>query len=314
MPRKLIIILLCLGLLQAAAAQGIDIRLDTRYSLNSIGGDAYGFCGDYLNLRIDGNLNDNLKYAFNQRLNKPISTSDLFDATDWVYLLYRKGNWGVQAGKMQLEYGGYEYDEAPIDIFWSSEYWYNFDGCFQFGLSGLYFFGDSGNRIIFQLGQSAFSQSTSDRLLSYNLCAKGEAGFYGWKHSANLFDLPGGGQIGNIVLGNSFDAGLARLELDLVQRGNMKTFRMFDDCTVIARLVVSPTDWMNILAKASYDCNFSQFDPLVPVLGEYWSYGGGLELFPRPGNKELRIHALYYYFHQPTLSLGLTWKIHLLKR
>ena len=74
------------------------------------------------------------------------------------------------------------------------------------------------------------------------------------------------------------------------------------------------TDWMNILAKVTYDCNFSQYDPLVPVLGEYWSYGGGFEFFPRPDNKELRIHALYYYFRQPTLSLGLTWKIHLLKR
>lgn len=314
MTRKLIITLLCLGLLQAAAAQGIDIRLDTRYSLNSIGGDAYGFNGDYLNLRIDGTLNENLKYAFQQRLNKPIYTSNLFNATDWVYLLYRKGNWGVQAGKMQLEYGGYEYDEAPINIYWSSEYWDRCVGCFQFGVSGIYYFGESDNRIIFQLGQSAFSERAGDSLLSYNLCAKGEAGFYGWKHSVNLFDLPGGGQIGSIVLGNCFSAGPARLELDLLQRGNMKTYKMFDDCSVVANLVVSPTDWMNILAKVTYDCNFSQYDPLVPVLGEYWSYGGGFEFFPRPDNKELRIHALYYYFRQPTLSLGLTWKIHLLKR
>lgn len=303
-----------MGLLPfAGAAQGIDIKLETRYGFAAISDDSYGFRGDYINLRINGSINENLSYSFHHRLNKPILSNDLFNATDWAYLLYRKGNWGVQAGKMQLEYGGYEYDEAPINIYYSSEFYDNFAKAFTFGLSALYYLGES-NRIVFQISQSPFSFNTSDRALSYSLCARGESGFYGWKHSVNLFDLPEGGHVGNIALGNCFTAGPAKLELDLVQRGNMKSFRFFDDCAVIANLVVSPTDWMNMMVKASYDRNFSQFDPLVPVPGEYWSYGGGFEFFPKPESREFRIHALYYYFHAPTVSLGLTWKIRLLKR
>lgn len=305
--------IVCLGLLQNAAAQGIDIRLDTRYSLNAVKDGGYGFHGDFFNLRIDGTLNENLRYSFLQRLNKPIYSTNLFNATDWAYLLYRKGHWGVQAGKMQLEYGGFEYDEAPINVYFGSEYYYNYNGGFQFGISALYYLGES-SRIIFQLGQSAYTERFNDRLLSYNLCAKGSAGFYSWKHSLNLFDLPLGGQQGNIVLGNCFTAGPARLELDFLQRGGMKSFKFFDDCSVVANLVVSPTDWMNVMAKMAYDCNFSQSDPLIPVSGEYWTYGGGFEFFPKQGSREIRIHALYFYFHAPSVSLGLTWKIHLLQR
>lgn len=314
MIRKLFASIICLGLLHAAAAQDIDIRLDTRYSIQSTGNDAYGFHGDYINLRIDGHVNENLKYSFHHRLNKPIYTDNLFNATDWAYLLYRKNHWGFQAGKMQLEYGGYEFDEAPINLYWSSEFYDNFWGAFSFGLSGMYYFNESNNRIVFQISQSPFSARFDDRALSYSLCLRGESGFYGWKHSLNLFDIPEGGQVGNIALGNSFTFGPAKLELDLVQRGNMKTFKMFDDCAVIANMVVSPTDWMNVMAKFSYDCNNSQFDPLIPIFGEYWSYGGGFEFFPQPDNRELRIHALYYHFHTPTVTVGVTWKVHLLKR
>lgn len=296
-----------------AAAQGINIRLETRYSFAAEDDSSYGIKGDYLNVRINGSINENLRYSMHQRLNKPIyANNNPFNATDWVYLLYRKGNWGVQAGKMQLEYGGYEFDEAPINLYWSSEFYNNFEGAFAFALSGLYYLGES-SRLVFQIAQSPFGL-IADKALSYSLCARGHSGFYGWKHSVNLFEIPEGGHVGNIALGNSFTAGPARLELDLVQRGNMESFRMFDDCAVIANLVVSPASWMNIMAKFTYDCNFSQYDPLIPEFGEYWSYGGGFEFFPKKDDKDIRIHAMYYKFHQSSLLVGLTWKIRLLKR
>lgn len=305
--------LICLGLLQTAAAQSIDIRLDTRYSLNYVKDGGYGFHGDYFNLRIDGTLGENLRYTFLQRLNKPIYSRDIFNATDCAYLLYRRGSWGVQAGKMQLEYGGFEYDEAPINVYFGSEYYYYYNGGFQFGISGLYYFGESSSLRI-QLSQSPYSEQYNDGLFSYSLCARGSEGFYAWKHSINLFDLPGGGHQGNIVLGNCFTFGPARLELDLLQRGGMQSFKFFDDCSAVANLVVSPKEWMNVMAKISYDRNFTQTDPLIPVHGEYWSYGGGFEFFPRKGSRDIRLHALYYHFHAPSACLGLTWRIHLLQR
>ncbi len=313
MKHNLILFIICLGLPLLASAQGIDIKLENRFSFAAMPENSYGFQGDYVNIRINGSINENLTYSFHHRLKNSFSASNPFGATDWVYLLYRRGNWGIQAGKMQLEYGGYEYDEAPINVYYSSKFYDNMAGCFQFGLSLIYYLGDS-NKFTIQVTPSPLPADRWGGNMAYNFCAKGTAGFYGWKHSVNLFDIPGGGHLGSISLGNCFTAGPAKLELDLVQRGNMKTFKMFDDCAVIANLVVAPTDWMNVIAKASYDCNFSQYDPLVPEFGEYWSYGGGFEFFPKKGDKDIRIHAMYYYFNQPTLLLGLTWKIHLLTR
>lgn len=296
-----------------AAAQGIDIRLDTRYSFSAYDDGVYGFQGDYLNFRITGTINEHFSYAFQQRLNKPIIANSLFNATDWVYLKYRKGHWGLQAGKMMLEYGGYEFDEAPINLYWTTRMWDNFEGAFAFAVNGHYYL-ENGNEFLFQVSQSPFITGSYGMKLGYNLAAKGTAGFYSWKHSINLFDLPDEGQLGSIVLGNCFTAGPAKLELDIYQRGNMATFKLFDDISVAANLVYSLKDWMNIILKSTYDCNKTQYDPLVPVYGEYWSYGGGFEFFPTKSKENVRIHALYYHREQSLLLVGLTWRIHLLQR
>lgn len=313
MKRKISVFILCLGLLQIAAAQGIDIRLDTRYSFTALEDRTYGFQGDYLNLRITGSVNENFSYAFQQRLNKPVIANNLFNATDWVYLLYRKNHWGFQAGKMMLEYGGYEFDEAPINLYWCSQMWNNFESAFIFAVNGHYYL-DNGNEFLFQISQSPYVERSFGMKLAYNLAAKGSAGFYSWKHSLNLFDLPDSGQVGSIVLGNCFTAGPARLELDIYQRGNMSSFKLFDDISVSANFVYSFKDWMNVIAKTTYDCNYSQYDPLIPVYGEFLSYGGGFEFFPNRDSKDIRIHALYYHSEQSVLFVGLTWRIHLLQQ
>lgn len=54
------------------------------------------------------------------RLNKKNNDASFFDATDWLYLAYRKDNWELSAGKQVVAIGGYEYDAAPIDLYFCS--------------------------------------------------------------------------------------------------------------------------------------------------------------------------------------------------
>ena len=108
-----------------------------------------GFKGKYLNIRMDGNLTDNFSYSYRQRLNKPIVNATFFDATDWLTLTYKFKNWSVSAGKQVVAIGGYEYDKAPIDLYFCSEYWNNI-ACYQMGVSGSYTTTAGKDQILFQ--------------------------------------------------------------------------------------------------------------------------------------------------------------------
>lgn len=41
-----------------------------------------GFKGKFLNVRLDGQIGENLTYSYRQRLNKPHKDASFFDATD----------------------------------------------------------------------------------------------------------------------------------------------------------------------------------------------------------------------------------------
>ena len=96
---------------------------------------ASGFKGRYLNIRMDGNITDNLSFSYRQRLNKPNKDASFFDATDWITASYTIGSWTISGGKQVVGIGGYEYDGAPIDLYFCSEFWNNI-ACYQFGVSG----------------------------------------------------------------------------------------------------------------------------------------------------------------------------------
>lgn len=294
-----------------AAAQSIDVRLETRGSFVAMPDDS-GFQGDYFNVRINGRFNDNFSYSFHHRLNKPLVDKRLFSATDWAYVKFDNGKWGVQAGKMQLEYGSFEFDAAPIDMYFSSEYYDNFSGAFTFGLDVIRHF--KVGTLVAQIAQSAFSESALGGLHSYSLCYKGSYGCYDWIHSVNSFEIPDGSALANIVLGNRFKFGPAKLELNLIHRANFNTWAWFDDFTVVADANVAATSWMNVVAKFTLDNNRSQNDPLVPSGQKLVSYGAGLEFFPMKDSRDIRIHCVYYDFKSPTFLAGVTWKIHILTR
>lgn len=97
----------------------LNLRIETRVDWEGawldgdVEKDNTGFAGKFLNLRLDGNLTDNLSYSWRQRFNKPHKDASFFDATDWIYLNYNLDNWSFAGGKQVVAIGGWEYD-APL--------------------------------------------------------------------------------------------------------------------------------------------------------------------------------------------------------
>ena len=127
----------------------VSVALEARgdYQRDYVDGEAVksdcGFKGKFLNLRVDGDINEHFSYTFRHRLNKTTFNSEFFDATDWLQLEYRPDeHWSLSGGKQVVDIGGWEYDRAPIDLYFCSEFW-NQIPCYQWGARVAYIFSDN---------------------------------------------------------------------------------------------------------------------------------------------------------------------------
>lgn len=256
--------------------------------------DNSGFKGRYLNLRMDGTLVDGLSYSYRQRLNKPLVNSSFFDATDWLTLTYKYKNWSVSAGKQVVAIGGYEYDRAPIDLYFCSEYWNNI-ACYQIGVSGAYTTTDGKDQILFQFCESPFRKNAAnvlnEEMFAYNLMWYGNHGFFGSMYSVNLLEYLPGKYVNYIVLGNKFTFGNFALELDFMHRAMAGVEFFMNDYSVMGELAWRPVDRLNVFVRASYDRNNSVTGDFCVVPGtEMVRAGAGLEYFPFKNYRNLRLH------------------------
>ena len=95
---KKIICTLCLVMsvlcVMAQESKTVNLQLETRmdYQREYLDGDAIlpnsGFKGKYLNVILNGTINEHWSYSYRQRLNKAHADATFFDATDWVHLTY----------------------------------------------------------------------------------------------------------------------------------------------------------------------------------------------------------------------------------
>lgn len=90
-----------------------------------------GFKCKQLRLEIKGELTEHLYYRFRHRLNKTNSAAgedNFAKATDYMMVGYRfNDKWALQIGKMCQYWGGYEFDENPINIYQYSDMVDNLD-------------------------------------------------------------------------------------------------------------------------------------------------------------------------------------------
>ena len=224
--RNIIMLIMAMTLIAIEAkAQSNELRLqaETRidYSgeyLKSDGSNGTAsFNGRYLNVILSGTIGDKFSYAYRQRLNKAHADQSFFDATDWLYLTYAPtSNWQLSAGKQVVAIGGYEYDRAPIDLYFCSEYWNNI-ACYQFGVSAAYATKSGNDKFMFQVCQSPF-RTNADNMYAYNLMWMGTHKWYQSIWSVNLIEQNTKDLIAYAALGNQFTLGDFRLQLDYMLR------------------------------------------------------------------------------------------------
>lgn len=309
---------------------GVEARFD--YVHEALDGNrvdpATGIKVRYINLRLDGQISEKFTYSWRQRLNKMYSQQSFVDNMDWLYLNYQPTkNWGIAAGKQVVMIGGWEYDRAPIELYFCSEYWNNV-ACYQLGASVAYTTNEGNDTLTFQFCQSPYDHDKSD-YFAYNLYWSGQHGFFSALYSLNFSQYAPGKYDAYVVLGNQFQFGDAKLQLDLMNRGVSARELLFDNFSIMGEFSYLVADRVNIFAKATYDKvgnNYASGLFLYPGT-EITRLGGGVEYYPlgHKGNRDIRLHAVYAHTlgtntnpaptavnKQSYLTVGLTWKIDIL--
>lgn len=300
--------------------------------------DNSGFKGQFFNVRADGDIGGGFSYSLRQRLNKKHADASFFDATDWLYLSYKTGNWDFSAGKQVVAIGGFEYDAAPIDLYFCSEWWYNIP-CYRWGGTVSYTFGNDArsDKFSFQICESPFrsdivlddgSTKKQEEMFAYNFMWVSSHDWFASSYSVNFVEYLPGKFVNYISLGNKFTMGNVTVDLDLMNRAASGQAFVGKDFSVIGKVAWAPTKKLNLFAKASYDVNNTDTgkDYLVSADTEITRVGAGVEFFPlKDARNDVRIHAAgSYSFGENTnpagvlldnytyLSVGITWRMNLL--
>ena len=332
MKKKRTLIIGCLAALVAAALPGtaqekvdklfFDMRTSFHQELTE-GGYSSQLVGEYLNFHILGHLSPTVDYRVRQRLNKKVfDERNMFNATDMLYINWQATpRWSFLFGKHAVLIGGYEYDAAPIDVYFYSKFCNNIYQAFTFGASATYTCAP-GQSVVAQVCNSPLSLGFQN-IYAYNLAWCGQFAPW-WKTiwSVNFVEDSRKQMVNYIALGNHIQSGDILFDLDLMNRAGLKQQRfLFSDISVISKFIWSVGAW-NLCAKAGYERNDAQnvdasghaYD-LVIEPGTRYLYGGcGLEWFPL-GREKLRLHAVYYRdseMHRNNCELGVTWRVNVI--
>lgn len=256
--------------------------------------DASGFKGQWLNFRMDGELVEGLTYSYRQRLNK-LTDRTFFDATDWIHLDWQiDEHWSLSGGKQVVLIGGYEYDRAPIDLYYCSEFWGNI-ACYQLGISGGYRFSKY-DQLTLQVCNSPFREWSGNDTYAYNLYWSGQHGSWETLWSLNLVEYKRGSVMAMVALGNNFTLDKHwNLNLDVMNRGN----RFFEDFSVMTELNWRPNEAWRCFGKYTFDQNHSGTDIDHTVLDgtKLQLVSGGVEWVPKSSklHNALRLFACAGY-------------------
>lgn len=188
------------------------LKFDTRFDFTSIvptqdnSSTLSSFDGRYLNILLEGEISDKFSYNYRQRmiLDSKFDYQSFFNATDWMYLSYKiNKNFSFSAGKQIVAIGGFEYDAAPIDLYFWSNFWNNVI-CYQIGGTVSYKTTDEKHTIGLQVTNSPFATQTLQSIYSYNLIWYGNFNGFNSIYSLNRIEVEKDNFINYITLGNKF--------------------------------------------------------------------------------------------------------------
>ena len=264
-----------------------------------------GFTGRYLNFIIAGDITPKFYYAYRQRINKIQKDYNFFDATDYLYLGWRiTDNLAMTAGKEIVAMGGVEYDLAPIDVYFNSNFWDNFN-CYRFGTNLEYTTKNGKNTFTLQFTNSPFDDGVKySSLYNYSLHWRATFKHFGPVCSVNMYEYKKGSFLNVIALGTSFNFGPVVGYLDIANRahGDQNQF-FFKDMTAIMRCGYNFLNGkLQVFVKGGFDVNDTQyptthfnqiFDHCVLPGTDIKFYGGGFEFYPLQGKNDIRIHGFF---------------------
>lgn len=279
---------------------------------------------DYLNLHMYGTISPKFSFRIRQRFNVGIDAKNPFRATDWMCLNWQAGErLRLYAGKTAILIGGFEYDSAPIDVYFYSNFCSNLAQYFAFSTGGQYEI-VPGQNLAFQISNSPLSPGFDDKY-AYNIAWIG--GFAPWWKtiwSSNIVEDEYSRRIHYLALGNHCVWGGLAVDLDFINRASFRQDRFFlSDWSTILKVIWSVGKW-NICGKIGYEMNDIRnadsegrpFDTVVP-LGSDYIYGGvGLEYFPL-GNDRIRFHIASYSDSSTkisSISTGVKWRFDIISR
>lgn len=290
--------------------------------------EASGIKGEYLNVRVDGQIVRGLTFSYRQRLNKN-SDRTFWDATDWCHLDWQAtDDWALSVGKQVVAIGGYEYDRAPIDLYFCSEFWGNIP-CYQLGLSASHAL-SSHDQLLLQVCNSPFRAEAGNDTYAINLLWSGQHGCWETLWSVNRMEWMPDQWMTYVALGNNLKLGpTVNLNLDLMNRATEGHAFWGKDCSVMAELNWRPSSAWRLYTKYTYDVNHSGKlgDWCVRDGTEMQSVCAGFESMPLSRHRDaVRIFggasycwgkngntAPYLTDRRLQVQLGLKWKINLLE-
>lgn len=283
-----------------------NLRVESRASLTEA-----GFKAERLSFALGGDITDKLSYYVFHNFHKPITASDLMAATDQAYLRFKMNEhlW-FRAGKFPINIGSWEYDAAPIDIYYYTRMFLvaNF---FQPGVEAVYILPTDKDALEFQICRSMEASDKEFNLFTFSASWRGNWGFFKPLYSLNVSQLSAHAGIRyDIALGNQFLYGPFKIELDLINRyySNRGT-RFMESFAACFKGLYGFRPWMDLIVKANFDNE--------PLLYRESHLLAGCECYPVKGSRDVRIHAMAgaRLGDNPGFigTMGVKWNVNLIK-
>lgn len=318
----------------------VNIRFDSRFDGvyeaydKEVQEDKAGFVGRYFKFILDGRITDKFQYSFRYRLyNRSLLPTEYFQNIDWANITWNiNDNFFLTAGKQIVAVGGYEYDAAPIDMYFASNFWNNVSP-YQIGVVGGYTSDNKKHTIKAQIVNSPFSDVALSSMFAYNFIWYGDFDWFKPIYSINMIEYRKDEFINYISLGNRFIVDDFTIDFDYMNRAG-STDNFFKDFSTSLKVNYAICDNFNIFVKGGYDQNKAQdpasfelgtsYDQLVKPGVAFGYYGLGLEYFAvKTARHNVRVHAFWFsntedkiLVNNPlhTFDIGVKWEMTILNR
>ncbi|WP_197027641.1 porin [Prevotella sp. 10(H)] len=289
----------------------LDTRVDFQTTFNNNDLDEATFHGQTFKLWLVGEIIPGIRYRVRHRLNKPQTPlrEGYSAATDQAWVAFDIGkNWTITAGKQSVQFGTFEYDYNPADIYQPTMAFNDLDA-YKTGIDVAYKF--IGQTLHLQVVNSDAPQFASDdyknKALAVNVLWEGSLmdgkiktrwGYGAFQHTKSKFYQW-------ITPGIQLNLGKFSTELDYYMGNRMMDYsdvtentdlgeRYVRDQSVSLNLKLNLGKWRPFV-KGTWNQRFDkEFDN-----NAYESMGiqAAMEFYPftNPLVKDLRFHALYAY-------------------